>query len=137
MDSDSLDWIWGDFNNSTNLTGLIEEVEDDNCALFDGNDDDKSDTSSDSSFNNDSSLLIGDKKTAQELNVIVNDINNQYDKTLSKLGLTTDELEHELEDDNYKAVDKLYIDALEAVKTNLSDIELEWSDTLYQCTINE
>jgi len=134
MDSDSLDWIWGDFNNSPNLTELIEEVEDDNYSLFDSNDDDKSDSSSESSFNNDCSLLIGDKRTAQELNEIVNDIKNQYDKSLSELNSTND---CELEDDNHTSADKLYIDALEAVKTNLSDIELEWSDTLYQCTVNE
>ncbi|XP_022183400.1 dynein regulatory complex subunit 7-like isoform X2 [Myzus persicae] len=134
MDSDSLDWIWGDFNNSPNLAELFEEVEDDNYTLFDSNDDDKSDSSSESSFNNDCSLLIGDQKSAQELNEIVNDIKIQYDKTLSELNTTTD---GELEDDNHISIDKLYIDALEAVKTNLSDIELEWADTLYQCTVNE
>jgi len=134
MDSDSLDWIWGNFNNSPNGTELIEEVEDDNYALFDSNDDDKSDSSSESSFNNDCSLLIGDKRTALELNEIVNDINNQYDKTLSELDSTTD---GELEDDDHKHVDLLYSDGLEAVKTNLSDIELEWSNTLYEYTMNE
>jgi len=134
MDSDSMDWIWGNFNNSPNLTELIDEVEDDNHALVDSNDDDKSDSSSESSFNNDCSLLIGDKRTAQELNEIVNDMKHQYEKTLSELDLTTD---GELEDDNHTSDYKLYIDALEAVKTNLSDIELEWSDTLYQWTVNE
>lgn len=129
-----MDWIWGNFNNSPNLTELIDEVEDDNHALVDSNDDDKSDSSSESSFNNDCSLLIGDKRTAQELNEIVNDMKNQYEKTLSELDLTTD---GELEDDNHTSDYKLYIDALEAVKTNLSDVELEWSDTLYQCTVNE
>eukprot|EP00102_Acyrthosiphon_pisum_P016478 XP_008187450.1 PREDICTED: dynein regulatory complex subunit 7-like [Acyrthosiphon pisum] len=134
MDSDSLDWIWGDFNNSPNLAELIEEVEDDNYVLFDSNDDDKSDSSSESSFDNDCSLLIGDKRTALELNEIVSDIKNQYDETLSELDSTTD---GELEDDNHKSVDLLYIDALEAVKTNLSDVELEWSNTLYEYTVNE
>uniref|UniRef100_A0A2S2P3Z5 Coiled-coil domain-containing protein n=1 Tax=Schizaphis graminum TaxID=13262 RepID=A0A2S2P3Z5_SCHGA len=134
MDSDSLDWIWGDFNNSPNLTELIEEDEDDNYALFDSNNDDQLETSSESSFNNDCSLLIGDKRTAQELNEIVHDIKNQYDKTFSELDLTND---GKLEDDNHKVVDKFYTDALETVKTKLMDIELEWSDTLYQCTVNE
>jgi len=130
-----MDWIWGDFNNSPNLTELIDEVEDDNCSLVDdSNDEDKSDSSSESSLNNDCSLLIGDKRTAQELNEIVNDIKNQYDKMLSELDLTAD---GELEDDNHSSDDKLYTDALEAVKTKLLDVELEWSDTLYQCTVNE
>jgi len=134
MDSDSLDWIWGDFNNSPNLAELIEEDEDDNYAFFDSNNDDQLDSSSDSSLNNDCSLLIGDKRTAQELDEIVNDIKNQYDKTLSELDLTTD---GKLEDDNHKVVDKFYTDALETVKTKLMDVEIEWSDTLYQCTVNE
>lgn len=134
MDSDSLDWIWGDFNNSPNLAEFIEEDGDDNYALFDSNKDDKSDTSSDSNLNDDCSLLIGDKRTAQELNEIVNDIKNQYDKTLSDLDLTTDD---ELEDENPKVVDKFYTDALEIVKTKLTEVELELSDTLYHCTVNE
>ncbi|CAI6342726.1 unnamed protein product [Macrosiphum euphorbiae] len=134
MDSDSLDWIWGDFNNSPNLAEFIEEVEDENYLLFDSNDDDKSDSSSESSFNNDCSLLIGDKRTALELNEIVNDFKNQYDKTLSELDSTTD---GELEDGNHKSVDLLYSDALEAIKTNLSNVELEWRNTLYEYTVNE
>lgn len=134
MDSDSLDWIWGDFNNSPNLAELFEEVEDENYLLFDSNDDDKSDSSSESSFNNDCSLLIGDKRTALELNEIVNDFKNQYDKTLSELDSTTD---GELEDGNHKSVDLLYSDALEAIKTNLSNVELEWRNTLYEYTVNE
>ncbi|CAH1723951.1 unnamed protein product [Aphis gossypii] len=131
MDSDSLDWIWGDFNSSPNLAEFIEEDGDD---TFDSNNDDKSDTSSDSNLNDDCSLLIGDKRTAQELNEIVNDIKNQYDKTLSELDSTTD---GEIEDENPKVVDKFYTDALEIVKTKLTEIELEWSDTLYHCTVNE
>lgn len=134
MDSDSLDWIWGDFNKSSNLAELIEEVKDDNYLLCDSNDDDKSDSSSESSFNNDCSLLIGDKRTALELNEIVNDFKNQYDKTLSELDSATD---GELEGETHKSVDLLYIDALEAVKANLSDVELEWSNILYEYTVNE
>jgi len=134
MDSDSLDWIWGDFNNSPNLAEFIEEDGDDNYALFDSNNDDKSDTSSDSNLNDDCSLLIGDKRTAQELNEIVDDIKNQYDKTLTELDSTTD---GELEDETPKVVDKFYTDALEIVKTKLTEVGLEWSDTLYHCTVNE
>jgi len=134
MDSDSLDWIWGDFNNLPNLAEFIEEDGDDNYALFDSNNEDKSDTSSDSNLNDDCSLLIGDKRTAQELNDIVNDIKNQYDKTLSELDSMT---YGELKDENPKVVDKFYTDALEIVKTKLTEVELEWLDTLYQCTVNE
>ncbi|XP_025205390.1 dynein regulatory complex subunit 7-like, partial [Melanaphis sacchari] len=134
MDSDSLDWIWGDFNNSSNLAELIEEDEDDNYTSFDSDNDDKSDTNSDSSSNNDCSLLIGDKRTAQELNEIINDIKNQHDKTLSELDSTTDD---EYENDNHETVDKFYTDVLESVKTMLTDVELEWLDTLYQCILNE
>lgn len=136
MDSDSLDWIWGDFNNSPNLAELIEEVDGENHHTFiDSNNDDKSDTSSDSSLDNDDcSLLIGDKRKAQELNEIINGIKIQCDKRLPEVEFTTDD---GLEDGNHITVDTFYIDALEAVKTDLLDVEMLWTDTLYQCTVNE
>jgi len=59
MDSNSLDWLREDFN-SPNLT---EENEDD---LLDTINDDISDTSSNSSYNIDCSLLIGDNKTEEK-----------------------------------------------------------------------
>lgn len=59
MSSDSLDWLWEDFNS----TSLVEEIDDDSLDIVN---DDNSYTSSNSSHNIDCTLLIGDNKIEEE-----------------------------------------------------------------------
>lgn len=59
MSSDSLDWLWEDFNS----TSLVEEIDDDS---LDTVNDDNSYTSSNSSYNIDCTLLIGDNDIEEE-----------------------------------------------------------------------
>lgn len=59
MSSDSLDWLWEDFNS----TCLVEEIDDDS---LDSINDDNSYTSSNSSHNIDCTLLIGENEIEEE-----------------------------------------------------------------------
>jgi len=67
MYSNSLDWLWEDFNSHN----LVEEIEDDYLGTINNS---HSDTSSQSSYNVDCSLLIGNEKTEEESDEHFDDI---------------------------------------------------------------
>lgn len=159
MEPNSLDWIWEDID-STHPADVVDEFDEINdLDLTDraGHDDESHDDSASGSSVS-CSMLVGDKRTAEELNEIVLDVQKRYGQGDEFVGDTEPEVEEEEEEnkedekrdegllttDDYDpegAVprqnrDKFYIDALEAVKNQLSEVQLVWSDTLYQCTVN-
>lgn len=148
MNSDSLDWIWEDFQsskaNESNDDLLLSDDEDDHL-MYDGiGGDDKSDDGSNLSFGD--SLLVGDQKTLQELNVIVDDVKKQYfggkaddvdDDDDDQVELCEGEYSSEERDcDEHGTFNRFYVDAMEAVENKLSEVQLAWTDTLNKCTVN-
>lgn len=97
-------------------------------------------SSSESMFN---SFFIGDIKTLQEWNEIVNYIKKQYFVYVEQ-NYVDEHVESELmagEDFKYydddHTIDKFYIDALDAAKKNLSEVKLLWTRGLCQYKYNE
>lgn len=146
MDPDSLDWIWEDFNDSSRpgeTTIAADEfdadADDKEPADFDGrcDDDEGSDTISDSSVN--FSLLVGDKKTARQLNATADDIRKQNGgKGNDRIPEPTRFVDVHGDgpgDDEFN-IDTFHVDALTIIKNELSEVRQLWSEALYTCTVN-
>lgn len=140
---DSLDWIWEDYN-SFNPADAVGEFADDACDVYGAicADDVDSNVSSDLSDIS-CSFLIGDQKTVQELNGIVDEIiEKNYARGDEDVGDNADEMDELLfegddRDDYETAANTFYIDALDAAKKLMPKVNLVWRDTLYRCTVNE
>lgn len=135
---DSLDWIRDDFR-SHNLGESDEEFDDDSDFYGNGID---IDSGSDSDIG--CSMFVGDEKTALELEAFAKEVEKRYcqrdvdvdddDDVESELNATEFIGDDESED---KSVRGFGVDALEAAKKNLPEVQLVWKDTLDRCTVNE
>lgn len=137
---DSLDWIWEDLNGSSKpaeSTIAADEFDDGDDNVHDFHDrcddDEGSDTSSDSSIG--CWLLAGDKKTVRQLNAIADDIEKQQDggKGNEKISESTRFTDDRGDESN---TDTFYVDALEVIENELSEVRQLWSEALYACTVN-
>eukprot|EP00102_Acyrthosiphon_pisum_P008125 XP_003244287.1 PREDICTED: dynein regulatory complex subunit 7-like [Acyrthosiphon pisum] len=86
MYSDSLDWLWEDINSPN----LVEEIEVDYLGTIN---DSHSDTSSQSSYNVDCSLLIGNEKTEEKLDEHFDNINDDVPENLPESYTKTSNIE--------------------------------------------
>lgn len=169
-----MDWIWEDFDDSSRdpVDGVQvfepfvdgdddddddegEDEDDDDYGLHD--DGDESDGGCGSGSDVSCSLLTRDRKTAQEVYDIIEDVKRRYygrgdrhdeadgpDPTAAAAAA----VDHDFDDDEQRlgdgggggeeaAVHGFYADAVEAAATLLSEVQLVWADTLHKCTVNE